>query len=353
VSLSSLRLSLPLVALLLLAPSTTLRAQEDDDEKPKTPKKVEREAAPAVVGRNQAMREAFKDVAAKTRGVVVKVGADAYGVIIEGKFIVTTANAAAKAGRVKVTGPAGSAEARVVGVDEKHAVGLLESPFDAKGVALAPTDLTIGQIVVTVGIDETPVAVGVLSAKNRRVEPRDLSQSNMLMGLMSDGIDGPKRSYPKVLQHDAPMTDETLGTLLVDSDGKLLGMNVGTGYRGSSYAIAAADLLASVKAIQAGKVEEVPETREKPAKAAGKPLLAASIKESDGALLVEEVVDGGPAAKAGLSANDRILSVDGEKVKTLNELGEKIGAHKPGDTLTFRIARDGKKLELSVTLGAR
>ena len=63
--------------------------------------------------------------------------------------------------------------------------------------------------------------------------------------------------------------------------------------------------------------------------------------------------EGGPAAKAGLASNDRVLSVDGEKVKTLNELAAKIGDHKPGDTVKLKIVRDEKKIELSVTLGER
>ncbi len=324
-------------------------------------------------GRNDCLKKAFKDVAAKDASFVVKVGAGAYGVILDGKLIATT-SAAAKGARVSVKGPKGSGEAKVIGVDEKSGVALLECPFDAKGIELANTaDLRVGQYVVTVGTEDEVLCAGVLSAKNRKVEPRDLSQANLLMGLLSDGIDGPKRAYPKVLQHDAPMSDEILGSALVDSSGKLVGMNVGTGYRGSSYAIATADLMACVEGIKSGKppaeradekpakTEEKPaksdERRiEKPAKAAkiGKPWLGASVKEQeDGSLVVQEVAAQGPADQAGVKVGDRIYAVDGTKVSTLDEIAEKISSKKPGDSIVLSLLRDGEKQKITVKLGEK
>src|SRR5579872_3925485 len=200
-----LRAAVLLLGLVLVAPP--LRAQDEDtDKKPSLPK---------VEGRNDTLKKAFKDVAAKDSSYVVKVGQSSFGVILDGKVIVTTA-AAAKGETVTVSGSAGKGEAKVLGRDETNAIALLECPFEASGISLAD-DPTVGQYVVCVGNDKDPVAAGVLSAKNRKVEPRDLSGAMGFMGLLSDGIDGPKRSYPKVLQHDAPMTDEVLGTALVDS----------------------------------------------------------------------------------------------------------------------------------------
>jgi S1-C subfamily serine protease len=341
-----------LLALVLFAPP--LRAQDEDTDK-KPP-------APQVEGRNDTLKKAFKDVAAKTSAFVVKVGSGAYGVILDGKVIVTTA-AAAKGETVTVSGPAGKGEAKVLGRDEANAIALLECPFEASGISLAD-DLAVGQYVVCVGTDNAPVAAGVLSAMNRKVEPRDLSGAMGFMGLLSDGIDGPKRSYPKVLQHDAPMSDEILGTALVDSSGKLVGVNVGTGYRGSSYALAAKDLKACIEAIKSGKkaelkgdsktVEKVPGGGGEPPHAAPKPWFGASVaEEEDGSLVVKELAEDGPAAKAKLVVGDRIFKVDGDNVSTLSDLAAKIGAKKPGDEITVSLMRDGDKKKIKVTLGEK
>ncbi|HZU99111.1 MAG TPA: PDZ domain-containing protein [Planctomycetota bacterium] len=334
-----------LLALVLFAPP--LRAQDEDTDKRPS-------AGPKVEGRNDTLKKAFKDVAAKASTFVVKVGNGAYGVILDGKVIVTTA-AAAKSETVMVGGSAGKGEAKVLGRDETNAIALLECPFEASGISLAD-DPTVGQYVVCVGNDKDPVAAGVLSAKNRKVEPRDLSGAMGFMGLLSDGIDGPKRSYPKVLQHDAPMTDEVLGTALVDSSGKLVGVNVGTGYRGSSYALAAADLKACLDAIKSGKKAELKGDSKTVEKAAEpkKVWLGASVaEEEDGSLVVKELAEGGPAAKAKLAVGDRIYSVDGDKVMTLSDLAAKIGAKKPGDEISVSLMRDGEKKKLKVTLGEK
>ncbi|MEZ0229532.1 MAG: S1C family serine protease [Planctomycetota bacterium] len=312
-------------------------------------------------GRNDVLKKTFHELASKGSAHVVKVGPGAFGVILDGKLIATT-SAAAKGGRIAVKGPKGSGEARVIGVDEKSGVALLECPFDAKGIDLANTaDLRIGQYVITVGTEDEVVCAGVLSAKNRKVEPRDLSQANILMGLLSDGIDGPKRAYPKVLQHDAPMSDEILGTALVDSSGKLVGMNVGTGYRGSSYAIAAADLMACIEGIKSGKPpaekadeKPAPAKGDKPSIKIGKPWLGASVKEQeDGTLVVNDVAAQGPADQAGIQVGDRIYAVDGAKVTTLDEISEKISAKKPGDSVVISLLRDGEKQKVTVKLGEK
>jgi S1-C subfamily serine protease len=333
----------------LLAPP--LRAQDnDDDRKP---------AKPKVEGRNETLKKAFKDVAAKDAAFVVKVGSSAYGVILDGKVIVTTL-AAAKNGTVSVSGPSGSGDAKVLGRDEANAIALLECPFDAKGIAVAD-ELTVGQYVITVGSDKEPLAAGVVSARDRKVEPRDLSGAMGFMGLLSDGIDGPKRAYPKVLQHDAPMTDEILGSALVDSSGKLVGMNVGTGYRGSSYAIASKDLAACVDGIKSGKtatlkteekkIEKVEKVEPKEPK---KPWLGASVaEEEDGALVVKELAPDGPAARAKLQVGDRIYNVDGDNVLTLQALADKIGTKKPGDEMVVSFMRGGEKKKIKIALGEK
>ncbi|MBI3723638.1 PDZ domain-containing protein [bacterium] len=353
----------PVLALALVASVSPALAQ-DEDEAPAKPEK--REKAPEVTGRNDALKAAFKEVAARTSPFVVKVGNDAYGVVLEGNLIVTTSAAAREHREVAVRGGGLKGNARVIGVDEGNAIALLEAPSAVKGIELANGEaLRVGQFVVTVGSGTEALSVGVLSAKCRKVEPRDLSQSAGLMGLMSDGIDGPKRAYPKVLQHDAPMTDDTLGTALVDSAGKLIGVNVGTGYRGSSYAICSDDLMECVKALKAGKTstplaEGKKKEPEKPAEkkpeepAKGKPYLGMNVAEhKDGSLEVEEIVPGGPADKAGLKVGDRISSADGTKLEGLDQLADYIASKKPGETIVLATRRGRDARDVSVKLGSK
>jgi S1-C subfamily serine protease len=49
---------------------------------------------------------------------------------------------------------------------------------------------------------------------------------------------------------------------------------------------------------------------------------------------------------------DYILEVDGQPVKSANLLIEKIETHRPGDSITLTILRDGQPQRVAVTLGA-
>ena len=67
--------------------------------------------------------------------------------------------------------------------------------------------------------------------------------------------------------------------------------------------------------------------------------------------LIANVVEGSPAAEAGLQAGDVISAVDGEAMGQDQDLAEIIRAHKPGDTVSLRVTRSGDALDLSATLG--
>jgi len=67
-------------------------------------------------------------------------------------------------------------------------------------------------------------------------------------------------------------------------------------------------------------------------------------------LKVAEVVEGGPAAKAGLQADDVITSVDGRAIDSMQELAPVMAAAGPGATVKLDVLRDGKKKSVSVVL---
>ena len=71
-------------------------------------------------------------------------------------------------------------------------------------------------------------------------------------------------------------------------------------------------------------------------------------------LLIEQVIQDGPAAKAGIQNNDIILSVDGRPVSTLLEMKVLMGDYKPGDKMKLEVLRFSSKQRetIEITLGA-
>jgi Zn-dependent M28 family amino/carboxypeptidase len=80
--------------------------------------------------------------------------------------------------------------------------------------------------------------------------------------------------------------------------------------------------------------------------------LGIQAEESDGCL-VTQVLDGTPAAKAGLKAGDVVTAWNGQPVQSLSELLAKLWAAKPGQEVKLTFRRDGKLMEATVKLGRR
>lgn len=70
-------------------------------------------------------------------------------------------------------------------------------------------------------------------------------------------------------------------------------------------------------------------------------------------ILVTEVDEGGPAAKGGLKAGDVILKFNGKAVREADDLLDEVAEAEPGQEATITVQRDGKPLDLKVTLGGK
>jgi hypothetical protein len=68
-------------------------------------------------------------------------------------------------------------------------------------------------------------------------------------------------------------------------------------------------------------------------------------------LVISDVVPNGPAAKAGLKGNDRIVDVGGSKIDNINDLMFVLQAAKPGQNTTITYVRDGKRVTVEATFG--
>jgi putative serine protease PepD len=65
------------------------------------------------------------------------------------------------------------------------------------------------------------------------------------------------------------------------------------------------------------------------------------------------VTASGPAASAGIRAGDVITTLGGEAVSNSSALSSLVDEHKPGDTVTVTLTRDGQRKTLQVKLGER
>jgi serine protease Do len=158
----------------------------------------------------------------------------------------------------------------------------------------------------------------------------------------------------RLLQHDAAVNPGSSGGPLVDSEGRLLGMNsqIANGSRmfvGIAYAIATPDLTEIVTGLIEENLPGVPSLG-MVARPVDRQVAAALAVEPLG-LLVDSVQPGGLAEGAGLQPGDIILAVDG---LTLNHPGDIAfaveRASATGET-AVDILRAGKKMELSLVLG--
>ncbi len=70
-------------------------------------------------------------------------------------------------------------------------------------------------------------------------------------------------------------------------------------------------------------------------------------------VLVGGVIEGGPAAQAGIRARDRILTVDGEPVSSMRDLVARIGSLEPDRWVTLTWERDGESLQKMLRLATR
>jgi len=68
-------------------------------------------------------------------------------------------------------------------------------------------------------------------------------------------------------------------------------------------------------------------------------------------VFIESVEPGSPAESAGFSPYDVIVAVEGEDVANRNEIVARMYDFRPGDTVGFTVIRDGRPIDLTMTLG--
>ncbi len=239
-------------------------------------------------------------------------------------------------------------KAKLVGNDPSTEIGLIK--IKAKDLPVAvlgnSDNLQIGEWVMAIGNPlelTSTVTAGIVSALHRDI--------NIIRGKNSVS------SIENFIQTDAAINPGNSGGALVNLKGEVIGVNTAIAtrtnyYMGYGFAV---PINIAKKVVQ--DLKEYGEVRRgylgvyisevDPVTAKG-----VKLKKPRG-VLVTSVIKGSAADKADIKEGDVIFSVDGKDVNQPNELQAKIGTHSPGDKVKLVIWRDGKTMNVTVTLQSR
>ena len=270
------------------------------------------------------------------------------GVVITGDgYIVTNNHVIENADDINVTlNNKKSYKAELIGADPSSDLAVLKitganMPYLSWGNS---DEVKLGQWVLAIGYPWTldvTVTAGIVSAKARS------------LGLNRSKSNTPIESF---IQTDAAVNQGNSGGALVDTDGKLIGINSAiasqTGsYAGYSYAIPVnlvkkivGDLV-KYGAVQRAYMglqylgDDAPEEE----------LRKQNIKSGEG-VYVSGVAEDGAAKQSGIKVGDYITGINGVKVLSGSEMVEQIANYKPGDKINVTYIRDGKEMNAAITL---
>lgn len=286
-------------------------------------------------------------------GMVQEQGAGTGFVIKSTGLIATNKHVVSDQATYKVlTADGKSYDATVVAQDPLNDLALVKiNATGLKAVELGDSDkLKVGQQVIAIGNAlgeyQNTVTRGIVSAIGRTIT--------------AGGGDGSSETLEGVIQTDATINPGNSGGPLVNLFGQVIGINTAMDLQGSQIGFAIP--INSVKSAldsyaTTGKISRpmlgiryINITKE----------LAAleKLEVTQGALVVKgsnaeqpAVTPGGPADKAGIKENDILVSINNKTINENNSIASLLRTYKPGDTVTIKLLRAGKELQVTVKLG--
>ena len=236
-------------------------------------------------------------------------------------------------------------KASIIGKDPKSDLAVIK--IKAKGLAdlqLGDSDnLRVGEWVIAVGspfsanLSHT-VTAGIVSAKGR---------GNIIQGDI----------YEDFIQTDAAINPGNSGGALLNSSGDLIGINTAIysngyfdrGNKGVGFAIPSnmvkkvmSDLIAYGEVVRSYIGVQIQPINDTAAK-------ALDLKTRSGAL-VANVIEDGPADKAGIETGDVIVEFDGMMIKSVDHLRNNVSVSKPNNFYNLGVIRDGRKKSFKIKL---
>ncbi len=242
--------------------------------------------------------------------------------------------------------------ARYVGgaQDKDLAVLLIDAPRNKlKPIAIGSSDdLQVGQLVYAIGnpygFDQT-LTTGIISALGRELP-----------------VERDSTTLKNMIQTDAAINPGNSGGPLLDSAGRLIGINTAIYSRsGASAGIGFAIPVDEVNRVVPQLIRHGRVIRPSLQAKLASDQLARELGVREGALVIRPI-EGGAAHKAGLRPSyrefdgravlgDVIVAVDNKRVKRLRDLFDHLENYKVGDVVELTIVRDEELLKVKVTLG--
>ena len=239
--------------------------------------------------------------------------------------------------------------AKVMGTDPDSDLAILKITLDKlPAIVLGNSDaMQVGDQVLAIGnpfgVGQT-VTSGIVSALGR----------NQL------GIN----TFENFIQTDAAINPGNSGGALVDVNGNLQGINTAIYSRsGGSLGIGFAIPVSTAKQVMEGIVKDGVVTRGwigvEPQDLSPELAVTFGIKnvtksrDSLQGVIITGVLQGAPAAKAGIVPGDVIVSIAGKPIRNVSELLTQVSSIKPGSSEKFGIIRKEMPLELMVAAGTR
>ena len=272
------------------------------------------------------------------------------GFIVDSKgYIITNNHVIEKADKiyVKLSTDPDTTElgrpAHIIGVDKATdlAVIKIDTSSPLPTVKLGNSNMTeVGDWVEAIGspfaLSQT-VTAGIISAKHRTIEP------------------GASGQFQHFIQTDAAINPGNSGGPLLNMNGEVIGVNTAiytqsAGYQGIGFAMPSNtvvevynDLISSSHKVTRGSIGIRFNQ--------GLPGAVNRVYGFKTGVLVQQVVHGGPADKAGLKGGDIITSVDGRSIKDGDDLVNEITSRRPGSSIRLGYQRDGKQMDTTATIG--
>ncbi len=229
-------------------------------------------------------------------------------------------------------------EAKIIGKDSQTDLAVLKiEASNLTPAEFADSDsIKVGEFAMAVGnpLDlGTTITCGVISAVSREVSDSDGNKYTCI-------------------QTDAAINSGNSGGALVNSEGKVIGINTmkvsSTGVEGIGFAIPINSTISVTNDLITYNKVRRPyigiSGRNLDEQTASKNNLTAGI-------YVVSVEEYSAAEKAGVKAGDIITEFDGNKVLTMEELNNIKNNHAIGDTVSLKLVRNGSEKQLSITLG--
>lgn len=267
------------------------------------------------------------------------------GVIIDKRGYIVTNNHVVKDTRmIKVTlSDRREFSCQILGSDPATDIAIIKIegkvPDDLPVVDLADSEtIRVGELAIAIGNPfgfAHTVTTGIISATGRQ----------------SVGL----ADYENYIQTDAAINPGNSGGALININGKMIGINTAIfsksgGYMGIGFAIpsnmikeVANDLISKGKVVRGWLGVYIQDVSKD---------IAESFKyEKDKGVLVSDIVKGSPAEGTSIKRGDIITNVDTTPINDVNHLRRVVAIKKPGSKAKISIFRDGKTIEIAMTVG--